>query len=72
MDFAFNDLQSFLQLLDPSIGIEPHYALDATFESVSVRITRDGVSTRVGLGNTVEDTVDSIFAEVSERRGRSA
>ena len=72
MNYAFDDVKSFLRLRDPSIGIEPHYAEDATFDSVGVRLTQGGVSTRVGLETTVEETVDSIFAEVSELRGRSA
>jgi hypothetical protein len=72
MDFAFKDVMSSLRLRDPSIGIEPHYAEDATFESVGIRLTRDGVYTMVAVRGTVEETVDSIFVEVSELRGRSA
>jgi hypothetical protein len=72
MDFAFNEVRNFLRLRDPSIGIEPHYSEDATFDSVGVRLTQGGISKMVGLGTTVEETVDSIFAEVSELRGRSA
>jgi len=72
MDFAFTDVMIFLRLRDPSIGIEPHYSEDATFDSVGVRLTEGGISKMVGLETTVEATVDSIFAEVSELRGRSA
>ena len=72
MNFAFNDVKNSLRLRDPSIGIEPHYSEGATIDSIGVRLTSDGVFRMVGVRSTVEETVDSIFAEVSELRGRSA
>ena len=72
MNFAFKDVKNFLRLRDPSIGIEPHYSENATIDSIGVRLTSDGDIKMVGIQSTVEETVDSIFAEVSELRGRSA
>ena len=72
MNFAFKDVKNFLRLRDPSIGIEPHYSEGATIDSIGVRLTGAGVFKMVGVRSTVEETVDSILAEVSELRGRSA
>jgi hypothetical protein len=72
MGFTFKDVKNFMRLRDPSIGIEPHYSEDSTFDSVGVRLTPEGVFKMIGLKTTVEDTVDSIFTQVSELRSRSA
>jgi hypothetical protein len=72
MGFSFSDVKLFLQLRDSTIDLVPHYADDATFDSIGFRFRGRDDLRMVELRRTVEATVDSILAEVSELRGRSA
>ena len=72
MDFSFSDVNLFLQRRDSTIDLVPHYADIATFDGVGFRLRGRDDLRMVHLRHTVEATVDSIFAEVSEVRGRSA
>lgn len=72
MGFSFSDVKLFLQLRDSTIDLVPHYAENAMFDGIGFRLRgRDDLRV-VDLRRTVKATVDSILAEVSELRGRSA